>query len=68
MSTYYVNTNAQSNGDHEVHTSSCTFLPMQSNRKYLGEHSGCRTAVIEAKKYFRQSNGCYFCSSLCHTS
>lgn len=24
---YYVNKNSQSNGDHEVHTRSCSFLP-----------------------------------------
>lgn len=33
---YYVNAQAQSNGDHEVHTSTCAFLPSEHNRSYLG--------------------------------
>ena len=27
MASYYVNNNAQSNGDHEVHTTGCSWLP-----------------------------------------
>lgn len=63
---YYVNRVPQANGDHEVHRQSCTFLP--SNRQDLGMHSGCRSAVQEAKRYYSQSNGCYWCSGECHTS
>jgi len=37
MKKYYVNTNAQSNGDHEVHDENCEFLPKPENRRYLGE-------------------------------
>ncbi|MCX9895359.1 hypothetical protein LAD77_25195 [Klebsiella pneumoniae] len=33
---YYVNKNAQSNGDHEVHVSSCARLPAVENRLFLG--------------------------------
>ncbi len=36
MGIYYVNKNAQSNGDHEVHKSDCAWLPEVENRKYLG--------------------------------
>jgi len=32
---YYVNKKAQSNGDHEVHTEECDFLPGVLNREYL---------------------------------
>jgi len=56
MSRYYVNKNAQSNGDHEV-----------ENRIYLGEFASCRPAVAEAKKYYAQVNGCYYCARDCHT-
>jgi hypothetical protein len=66
MDSYYVNNHAQTNGDHEVHTSSCSFLP--TDRKYLGSFGNCREAVQEAKKTYRQSNGCYFCCKACHTS
>lgn len=68
MSKYYVNKNTQSNGDHEVHVTGCTFMPEADNRKYLGEFSSCYGAVAEAKKTFPQSNGCYFCCNPCHTS
>lgn len=33
---YYVNKNAQLNGDHEVYVSSFTRLPEENNRMYLG--------------------------------
>ena len=68
MATYYVNQVAQSNGDHEVHVSTCTYLPDSNNRLYLGEFYYCRDAVIEAKKHYLKSNGCYFCSNPCHTT
>lgn len=68
MASYYVNKNAQSNGDHEVHESSCSFLPKRENRIYLGEFSNCHDAVKEAKKYYDQVNGCIHCSIECHTS
>lgn len=67
MSDYYVNKNAQWNGDHEVHTSECSYLPQPANRIYLGNFSSCRPAVTEAKKYYNQVNGCYHCSYSCHT-
>ena len=68
MARYYVNKNAQANGDHEVHTTGCTFLPNVENRIYLGEFYSCRSAVTKAKEYYTQVNGCYFCSRDCHTS
>jgi len=36
MALYYVNKNAQSNGDHEVHKDGCVFMPLLLNRLYLG--------------------------------
>lgn len=68
MPSYYVNKNAQSNGDHEVHTDDCSYLPNSQNRLYLGYFSNCHDAVKEAKKTYPQSNGCYYCSYACHTS
>lgn len=68
MKKYYVNKNAQSNGDHEVHTEDCRHLPNAENRKYLGEYSNCKEAVKEAKKTYSKSNGCATCSNECHTS
>ena len=68
MTRYYVNKNAQSNGDHEVHTSSCSYLPAPENRQYLGEFASCRGALQEARRYYSQVDGCYYCSNACHTS
>ncbi|WP_228520705.1 hypothetical protein [Flavobacterium sp. JLP] len=65
---YYVNQNAQSNGDHEVHTENCEYLPSLVNRNYLGDYSSCKPAVDEAKKTYSQSNGCKTCCPNCHTS
>lgn len=68
MALYYVNKNAQKNGDHEVHTSDCDWLPNEANRLYLGSFTNCHDAVREAKKHYSQSNGCKYCSLACHTS
>lgn len=64
---YYVNRQAQANGDHEVHRADCQFLPSEQNRLYLGDFSRCQEAVAEARRHFKQSNGCFFCSNSCHT-
>lgn len=68
MPTYYVNKNAQPNGDHEVHKYDCTYIPTVENRIYLGIFQKCSEAVNEAKKTYSQSNGCYYCAPDCHTS
>ena len=65
---YYVNDNAQSNGDHEVHIESCIYYPRLINKTYLGEHDSCQDAVLVAKKKHRQVNGCKECCLPCHTS
>ena len=65
---YYVNKNAQANGDHEVHTASCSWLPDEDNRIYLGDFTSCPPAVQEARRHYVQCNGCYWCSRACHTS
>ncbi|MDB5319945.1 MAG: hypothetical protein JWN40_1576 [Phycisphaerales bacterium] len=70
MPTYCVNENAQANGDHEVHDltpGACTHLPEPKDRKSLGWHTDCQGAVTEAKKTYRQSNGCYYCCRPCNT-
>ena len=68
MARYYVNDNAQSNGDHEVHTTGCSWLPQPHNRTYLGDFYSCHPAVREARKYYDRVNGCYYCSNACHTT
>jgi len=68
MADYYVNSNQQANGDHEVHKSGCSYMPHENNRIYLGNFSNCYEAVREAKKRYINSNGCYYCSNECHTT
>ena len=68
MPNYYVNDNAQSNGDHEVHEEGCSYMPSVSNRTYLGWFSNCHDAVKKSKERYSRSNGCYYCSRACHTS
>lgn len=66
MAYYCVNKNAQSNGDHEVHLTSCGHAPDLSNRLSLGNHDSCSSAVREAKKTYPTADGCYYCSYACH--
>jgi hypothetical protein len=66
MAHYYVNNRAQDNGDHEVHVQGCSKMP--SDKKYLGDFYSCQPAVVEAKRTYWKSNGCYWCSRDCHTT
>ena len=67
MEFYYVNKNAQPNGDYEVHTLNCSYLPSFENRLFLGMFSNCSEAVQAAKKTYPQADGCYYCCKACHT-
>ncbi len=68
MPRYYVNKNAQDNGDHEVHkTEGCPTPADEGNRLDLGDFASCQEAVREAKKHYAQSDGCANCSPACHT-
>lgn len=68
MASYYVNKNAQSNGDHEVHQLGCDHAANVSNRIRLGDHPNCQSAVRAAKQHYSQVNGCFYCCNPCHTS
>ena len=65
---FYVNKNAQTNGDHEVHRAPCSWLPKSENCLYLGEFTSSHQAVQKAKQYYNQVNGCYYCCPESHTS
>lgn len=65
---YYVNDNAQANGDHEVHRADCYWLGLVQSKTDLGYHSGCSSAVAAAKLRYWKSNGCAYCAAACHTS
>ena len=65
---YYVNKNAQSNWDHEVHELTCNKLPLKENRIYLWDFDSCWPAKREAKKHYDKADGCFYCCNPCHTS
>jgi hypothetical protein len=67
MSRYYVNNNAQPNGDHEVHVEHCWRLQQAVSKRDLGEHATCASAVAAAKRIYRTADGCAYCSPACHT-
>ena len=66
MKYYYVNKEAQSNGDHEVHTQDCKWLPDVLNREDLGFFTNCNDAVKKAKETYPKADGCFYCSRECH--
>lgn len=68
MPSYYMNENAQWNGDHEVHIAGCSWMPAAHNRRYLGEHYSCVSAVATARIYDPRADGCAYCSPACHSS
>lgn len=69
MTVYYVNKNAQPNGDHEVHRADfCPTPAEERNRLYLGDFNSCHGAVAKAKETYRTANGCKNCSLECHTT
>lgn len=66
MTTYLVNKQAQSTGEHEVHQDTCRHLPDIANRQYLGVFSNCKEALVAAKKQYSNVDGCYYCCNECN--
>ena len=65
---FYVNTNAQPNGDHEVHRATCAWLPTVENRLYLGDFTSSYEALLVAKRYYNRADGCAYCCPEIHHS
>ena len=65
MVAYYVNINAQDNGDHEVHKVGCYYMPRPEHKLYLGVFSNCYEAVREALKKYSTADGCHYCCPEC---
>lgn len=66
MKRYVLNTLQNSNGDHEVHESSCSRLPPYIYQQDLGYHFTCTSAMNAAKEIKESLNGCYECNRVCH--
>lgn len=64
---YFVNKNSQNDGTHEVHNESCYRLPELANRIFLGSFNNGKQAVNEAKKYYSNVDGCFYCCGEAHT-
>ena len=68
MNHYYFNQNTDDKGNHEVHTTDCSYLPSVENRIYIGYFSDCKSAISDAKsKYpFKTFDGCFYCCRPCN--
>ena len=64
---FYVNKNAQSGGEHEVHRSNCAWQPDAENRIYLGDFTTSQASVKEASNYYSCVDGCEHCCPESHT-
>jgi len=67
MHYFYVNKEAQKNGEHEVHKDNCSHLPEPRNREYLGYFSDCLDGIIKARRKYDIVDGCKFCIPDCHS-
>lgn len=66
MHRYYVNTNPQPDGEHEVHREGCPTPAAPENRYQLGHHSHCQAAMVQARKIYPTADGCANCCPECH--
>ena len=70
MPIYVCNKNADENGRHEVHATTCSYLPQIENRIEIGWKSDCQEAIQQMYEWnptgFR-FDGCFWCCFPCHT-
>ncbi|MBE8182381.1 MAG: hypothetical protein HAW61_02515 [Candidatus Portiera sp.] len=66
---YFINRNAQSTGEHEIHVKGCSYFPQPGNAISLGVHNSCTAAKQAAKRAHPdwKVDGCAYCLSECHT-
>lgn len=63
---YYLNKHPQLNGDHEVHSEDCPYLPDYEDRIELGNFWDCEDAMKVARKKAKPVNGCFYCAHECY--
>lgn len=68
MAEFYIEINAQANGDHVVHRAECSILPAKETIRYLGSIASSASALKKAAESFRQVNGCPQCATTCHSA
>jgi len=64
---YYLNRNAQNNGEHEIHKEDCKFIPSLNNRILLGHYKTDEEALEVARRIFPKVDGCSHCCPLIDT-
>ena len=65
MPKYYVNNTPQAM---KCIKRDVIILPLILDKKNLGYHDNCESAVKRAEEDYHQVNGCYYCSNECHTT
>jgi hypothetical protein len=68
MAEFYVEINAQANGEHIVHFADCSLLPAKDTISYLGSIASCTSAIKKAAERFKQVNGCPQCAAGSHSA
>lgn len=64
MDRYFINDDAQSTGEYEVHKEGCPNL--NKKKEYLGLFDNCLAAVGEAKDFYLDVSSCSVCCMPCH--
>jgi hypothetical protein len=68
---YYISTNSQSDGEHEVHREvhreGCRRMPAPKHRQHLGKYLSVESVMAEAKSIYPNADGCYYCLPEFHT-
>lgn len=67
MDHYYVNDNDQPSGEHEVHKNTCIYFSKIVSKTELGYYTNCREAVLKARTFYTNVDGCAYCCPECHT-
>lgn len=67
---YYLNSNPQRTGEHELHKEGCKYLALANRVIYIGDFLNCRSAIISARSIYStlRIDGCAFCCPECHTT
>jgi hypothetical protein len=62
MAEFFIEIDAQGNGDHLIHKSDCSLLPAKEAIYYLGSISNINSAMKKAGERFTKPTGCTQCS------
>jgi hypothetical protein len=66
MNSYFLDKNEKEGGEHQVHLSTCLYLPDQSQLIHLGYFATCDDVLEAAKKHYPRIDGCSNCCKKIH--